>query len=73
MAVQYIGGFPYYQAKAQNGNGDAVAVVFEVQREGALGGVSDDDVADAVRDYLAGLSGATSSYLKRYSVTETSL
>lgn len=73
MADQSTIGFPYYQARSSNNSAEAVTVVFTVGIEGSLGGVSEEDVADAIRDYLAGLSGATSSSLARYSVTNTAL
>lgn len=73
MADQTTMAFPYYRAYASNNADETIAVTFTVEREGSLGGVSDDDVADAIRDYLAGLSGVTSSSLSRRSVTNTPL
>lgn len=73
MADQTTFSFPYYRARAANGVSESITVNFTVEREGSLGGLSDDDVADAVRDFLAGISGVTTSSLNRLSVTSTAL
>lgn len=68
-------GFPYYRASAEGGSETGVLVTcqIEISSGGSLGGVTPDDVADHIRDYLAGLSGATGSSLTKYEVASTPL
>lgn len=73
MAENITFAFPYYRARAANGSSESIAVNFTVEREGSLGGLSDDDVADAIRNFLAGISGVTTSSLSRLSITNTAL
>jgi hypothetical protein len=70
---QVIIGFPYYKAESHDNSENRVTLTFSVTVEGSLGGATEDNVADAVRDYLAGLSGVTGSSLIRRSNTQTSL
>jgi len=68
-------GFPYYSASANGSAETGVYVTFRVDigAGGTLGGVTEDDVADHIRDYLAALSGATSSSLTKRAIDTTSL
>lgn len=78
MAQHFVGiGFPYYTAQVSDGVGAETGfrVTFQVETEaaGPLGGVTEDDVAVAIRDYLAGLSGVGSSSLTRREITGATL
>jgi len=76
MAQQSVEiGFPYYQAGADGSSETGVHVTFRVDilPGGTLGGVTEDDVADHIRDYLAGLSGATSSEMFKFEVDSSAL
>lgn len=68
-------GFPYYTAQVSGGSENDIRVTFQVELgpAGSVGGVTEDDVADAIRDYLAGLTGVTSSSLTKREIDTTSL
>ncbi len=73
MADQATLSFPYYSAESHDGSENRVTVIFSVTVEGSLGGATEDNVADAVRDHRVGLSGVTGSSLVRRNISQTSL
>lgn len=67
---------PYYTATVDGSayeTGITITFKVDIAAGGTLAGKTRDDVADDVRDYLDGLSGAASSSLNKYEETATTL
>ena len=72
---QAVIGFPYYTARADGGSEIATIIDFNVRLEdgGGVDGLSEDDVADAIHAYLAGLTGTTASSLTKHEISDSNL
>lgn len=59
---------PYYRANADGNSETGIYVTFNVEigAGGSLAGLTEDQVADAIRDYLAGLTGVVSHSLDKH-------
>ena len=74
-AQQITINFPYYQINVNGAGGVLNDMIFSFQATdgGVVGGLTQDEVAEALRDFFAGQPGYTSSQISKYEAVQTIL